>query len=87
MTVDSTQISDVQVSLILALEEDHFKDLKSKEIKPSKLSRSIAGFANSVGGELYIGILESDLPSGQKVREWNGFIDQEEANAHIQLFE
>ncbi|RYE18685.1 MAG: ATP-dependent DNA helicase RecG [Sphingobacteriaceae bacterium] len=87
MTVANTQISDTQVALILALQEDHFKDLKSKEIKPAKLSRSVSGFANSVGGELYIGITENDLPSGEKMREWVGFTDQEEANPHIQLFE
>ena len=87
MIVSNTQISDTQVTFILALQEDHFKDLKSKEIKPSKLSRSIAGFANSVGGELYIGITENNSLNGNKIREWDGFVDQEEANAHVQLFE
>ncbi|RYE23994.1 MAG: ATP-dependent DNA helicase RecG [Sphingobacteriales bacterium] len=87
MLIKQFEISDDQKNAILALQEDHFKDLKSKEIKPSKLSKSISGFANAVGGELYIGIDEKLGIDGVNIREWNGFKDQEDANGFIQIFD
>src|SRR5262249_11713886 len=60
-------------------------DVKAKEIKPSKLTRTISAFANADGGELYVGISEQvTLPFPHK---WEGFADPEDANAHIQVFE
>ncbi|WP_186827127.1 ATP-binding protein [Shimia ponticola] len=47
-------------------------DLKSARIQPAKLSQAISAFANTDGGELYIGI-EDD-------KAWKGFEKQEEAN-------
>jgi len=72
-------ITDRERDLILQLEEDHFHDLKAKEIKPSKLSESLSAFANASGGELYVGIRE--IKNGaKKERVWDGFSDVEEAN-------
>jgi len=84
--IDKTKIDDDRVSLLLALEENHFNDLKSKDIQPSKLTKSISAFANTSGGELYIGIDENDV-DGKKIRSWNGFSDIEEANGHLQAVE
>jgi ATP-dependent DNA helicase RecG len=78
------KLSDQEVSALLNMEEGHFCDLKSREIKPSKLSRSIAAFANAEGGELFIGIRED---KDRNARLWQGFESQEEANGHIQLFD
>jgi len=39
--------------------EGQFADVKAKEIAPSKLSKTISAFANSDGGDLYIGISEA----------------------------
>jgi ATP-dependent DNA helicase RecG len=64
----------------MSYEEGHFNDLKSKQIKPSKLSCSISAFANADGGELLIGIDEL-IPD--KHRVWDGFTNQEEANSHL----
>ena len=36
---------------ILSLEEGHFVDLKSKDVSPAKLTKSLSGFANAEGGE------------------------------------
>ena len=79
-------ITDNQVLNILQLNENHFTDLKSKDIQPKKLSKSISAFANSAGGELYIGVKE--IKENNKVigREWEGFENEEEANGCIQLF-
>lgn len=80
-------ISLEQRDLILALPEGHFHDLKSKDIGPGKLTKTISGFANAAGGELYIGIDERLGPGGAKIRSWRGFADPEEANGHLQAFE
>lgn len=84
--IDKTKIDDESVSLLLALEENHFNDLKSKDIKPAKLTKTISAFANASGGELYIGIDENNV-NGNKIRSWNGFSDIEEANGHLQAVE
>jgi len=84
--IQTLDITDHQLQYILNLEEDHFRDLKSIDIKPSKLTKAISAFANTVGGEVYIGIEENDV-TGKKVREWRGFEDTEAANAHLQVFE
>lgn len=87
MTVDSSKISDFQLKKVLQLTEGQFCDLKSKLISPSNLTKSISAFANSDGGDLYIGIDESINSEGNKIRKWNGFSDIESANAHLQVFE
>lgn len=67
---------------IMSLEEGHYVDLKGARIKPAKLSRSISAFANTSGGELFVGI---DEDSDTKARTWNGFADMEDANGHFQV--
>ena len=77
-------IDQRQRDLILALDEDHFHDVKSVEIKPSKLSESVSAFANSSGGEIYVGVRE-DRHGNAKVRRWAGFDDIEAANSVLQM--
>ncbi len=84
--VDRAEITLAQVKAILAIEEDHFHDVKAIDIKPSKLTESISAFANTSGGELYIGIDECKADD-QKIRSWRGFADVEAANAHLQVME
>ncbi len=86
MRIETAIITAEQAQRILALEENHFLDLKSVSVQPAKLTRSISAFSNASGGELYIGIDESPSPSG-KVRSWKGFTNTEAANGHIQVFE
>lgn len=80
--MDQTGITPDQKDRILAIEENHFNDLKGKRIRPSKLTESVSAFANASGGEIYLGIDESNARG--KLRHWNGFSDIEEANAHLQ---
>jgi ATP-dependent DNA helicase RecG len=84
MAIETSKITAAQRDLILATEEGHFADLKSIDIKPAKLTKSIAAFANADGGELYIGI---DEDKTAKSRTWRGFADPEAANGHLQVFE
>lgn len=85
MAIEIFDIDDEQYNKILVLQEGHFHDVKRKEIAPSKLTQTISAFANADGGELYVGIAEADAPL--LPHTWDGFLDSEEANAHIQVFE
>ncbi len=78
--IETIEISDDEVRKILSLQENHFSDLKSIDISPAKLTKTISSFSNAEGGELYIGI--EDNP-----RDWRGFNEVESANSHIQTFE
>jgi ATP-dependent DNA helicase RecG len=85
MPIAVNEITDKQLQDVLNYTEGHFLDVKSKDIKPAKLTRTISAFANADGGEVYIGLLENvTLPFPHK---WQGFSDPEEANGHIQAFE
>jgi ATP-dependent DNA helicase RecG len=79
-------ITGEQRDQLLVLEEGHFIDLKGIGISTKKLGRAVSAFANAAGGELYIGISETEL-LGSKIRTWHGFRDQEAANGHLQSLE
>lgn len=83
-TIEITDITFSQKSAILNIQEDHFRDVKSIEIKPNKLSKTISAFANTVGGELYIGVNEDNE---KKNKFWGGFDNVESANGHLQAFD
>jgi ATP-dependent DNA helicase RecG len=85
-TIEALEITGEERDRLLSLEEDTFIDLKASEIQPKKLSITISAFANTAGGDLYVGIGESEF-FGTKTRQWRGFKDQEEANGHIQSLE
>jgi ATP-dependent DNA helicase RecG len=87
MAIDTFEINSSDLSILLRLPEGHFNDLKHKDIKPSKLSNTVSAFANSDGGDIYVGIGERKNKSGSKSRFWHGFTDMEEANGHIQTIE
>src|SRR5262245_10740134 len=78
------EISGRERDRLLTLDEDHFCDLKSTEVSPSKLTRTVSAFANASGGDLYVGIGETEF-FGTKTRLWSGFKDAEAANAHLQV--
>ncbi len=77
-------ISKDQVAKIFAKGEGHFSDLKSKDISPAKLTRTLSAFANADGGELHIGI-EEFKTKGKF--DWSGFARIEDVNGHIQAIE
>lgn len=71
---------------LLTIEETHFVDLKAVDISPAKLTKTVSAFANTSGGEIYVGIEEIEGADG-KERVWSGFEDQEKANAIFQVLE
>lgn len=77
------QISDDEVLLLSQKQEDHFFDRKSAAIKGAKLQKAAVAFANSDGGEIYIGICdEKEEPDSSK--RWKGAHNIEDYNQHIQ---
>ena len=80
MSILVEDLSEAQAEKIRLTEEGQFSDVKSALIGPSKLTKHLSAFANSDGGDLYIGI--EGAP-----RKWAGFDNQEAANAHLQVFE
>jgi ATP-dependent DNA helicase RecG len=84
MAIEVAKVTDVQVMAMLSLEESHFCDLKAIDIRPAKLTVAASAFANADGGELYIGV---DEDTKLRQRTWRGFVNQEAANAHIQVLE
>ncbi len=86
MPIPLRTISAGQLSALLQIEESHFIDLKSIDISPAALTKTAAAFCNTSGGELFIGIDEVEGEKG-KERNWNGFTNQEAANAHVQVIE
>lgn len=71
------EIDDEQADKIINVQENYLNDVKAIEIKPSKLSETISAFANSTGGDIYIGIDENNQ---NNTRTWRGFADPEDAN-------
>lgn len=71
---------------LLSISESHFIDLKSSAIAPGKLTKTIAAFANTSGGEIYLGV-EEFVDLDRKYRVWQGFYDQEAANPIFQVLE
>lgn len=83
--IEAKNISEEQKDRILNLSENHFYDLKSKDIAPRKLTKTISAFANADGGDLYVGI--DEIKNDQHIvisRIWRGFKSIEDANGHIQ---
>ncbi len=86
MAIEVIEITGGERNRLLALEEGHFTDLKAIEISTKKLGRAISALANATGGDLYVGITETEF-MGTKIRTWRGFDDQEAANGHLQSLE
>jgi ATP-dependent DNA helicase RecG len=61
---------------LLSLQEDHFFDVKAKDIKPSKLQETFVAFANADGGDLYLGIHDPSVTEDRLCP----FKNKEEAN-------
>ena len=86
MDIPVIPLDDEQVRALLNTEEGHFIELKSSDATPASLTQIVSAFANTSGGELYVGIDESAGLFGRE-RTWRGFQNQEAANAAIQTLE
>lgn len=84
MAIDLLEIEPDQRDVVVQTGEGHYSDVKAIDIRPARLTETIAAFANADGGELYVGIDEIGV---QRIRRWRGFEDIEAANGHLQIFE
>jgi ATP-dependent DNA helicase RecG len=84
MSYQVKELTESSLSELLKIEEDHFNDFKDKNISGKKFSKIISAFANSSGGDIYIGIREENA---SKIKHWEGFKYIEEANSFIQIIE
>lgn len=84
--IDVIEVTGAERDRLLTLDEGHFAELKAIEVSTKNLGRTVSAFANAAGGDLYVGIGETEL-LGVKVRTWRGFRDQEAANGHLQSLE
>lgn len=84
MQIPTVTITAEDVTDLLAISESHFVDLKGFQITPAKLTKTISAFANTSGGEIYVGIDEFEGADG-KERAWLGFSDEEAANHFFQV--
>lgn len=79
--IEERTLTTAETQQLLSADEDHFLDLKSKDIQPSKLQETFVAFANADGGDLYIGIEDKKSKSARL----NPFTSKEEANAIISV--
>lgn len=86
MAIIITKINVEQFNTLSNLSEGHFQDAKGKRIKPAKLTKTVSAFANSSGGELYVGMEEVVDALGRRF-VWRGFENEEAANGIIQTVE
>lgn len=84
MQYEENKVIEKKLPELINIQEDYFNDIKSKNIKPAKLSESVSAFANASGGDIYVGI---DEVTRTGCRRWNGFSNVEEANSIIQMLE
>jgi ATP-dependent DNA helicase RecG len=81
MSIETIAATSIMKNHLLSLNENHFTDFKSRQIKPAKLQETFVAFANADGGELYIGL--EDKKKG--VDRIIGFSMQEDANDIIDV--
>lgn len=75
--IDERILTSVELDALLSSEEDHFLDMKGKDIQPAKLQETFVAFANADGGDLYVGVEDKKF-KGDRLRT---FDSKEEANA------
>jgi ATP-dependent DNA helicase RecG len=81
MGITTVQATENERERILGLTEGHFVDLKSKRAAPKDLQKHFVAFANTDGGELYVGV-EDPEARGPRIR---GFDTPEAANDAIHV--
>lgn len=86
MTFTVESIDQQQLEVFLSLDEGHFLDMKSVDIAPASVTKSVSAFANTSGGELYVGVDEIVGANGREWK-WRGFNTPEDANGLIQSLE
>ena len=83
MAYEVKKIAPLQTIRLLASKEGQYLDFKAIEVAPGKLTKHLSAFANSDGGEMFIGF-DDEKENGFV---WRGFAREEDANGHVQALE
>ncbi len=79
---DKKTITQEEINGLLLVQEDWLIDKKGKDIKPAKLSKTVSAFANTNGGDIYLGIAHTE---DKTIYYWDGFENEEYMNQHIEV--
>lgn len=79
---EKKNVTQKEIDDILIIQEDWLIDKKGKDIKPAKLSKTVSAFANTNGGDIYLGISHKE---DKTVYFWDGFDSEEQMNQHIDV--
>jgi ATP-dependent DNA helicase RecG len=79
--IEYRSLGQTELSSILSREEDHFFDVKAKDVAPSKLQETFVAFANADGGDIYVGV-HDEKHKGDRV---SPFQTKEDANSIIHV--
>ena len=79
---DKKIVTQEEINELLLIQENWLIEKKGKEIKPAKLSRTISAFANTNGGDVYLGIAHEE---DKAVYYWDGFDNEEHMNPYIDV--
>ena len=79
---DKKTITQEEINDLLLIQEDWLIDKKGKDIKPAKLSKTVSAFANTNGGDIYLGIAHTE---DKTIYYWDGFANEELMNQHIEI--
>ena len=82
ISYERKNVTRKEIEDILAIQEDWITDKKGKDIRPAKLSRTISAFANTNGGDVYVGIAHRD---DKTKYYWDGFDNEEQMNQYIDV--
>jgi ATP-dependent DNA helicase RecG len=77
-------ITQADAEKIIGISESHFYDFKSKRDNGRSTQKTTVGLANADGGEIYVGVEDSNLPNETSLDRWQGFSKPEDANQLIQ---
>lgn len=77
------EISEADVLCLSSQPEGHFYDRKAAQIRGAKLQKIVCAFANSDGGDVYVGIAD-DKDVQDPAKRWSGASSMEEYNQLIQ---
>lgn len=77
------EISKADALSLSSQPEGHFYDRKAAKIKGAKLQKIVCAFANSDGGDVYVGVAD-DKDEAEPSKRWHGAASMEEYNQLIQ---
>ena len=75
-------ITQAEMNTLLQMQESWLIEKKGKDIKPAKLTKTISAFANTNGGDIYLGISNEENKNSYN---WDGFDCEEKMNQHIDV--